>query len=194
MKFLQRSLTGLGGITLAGLLLTVAVPKAVHAVASVLVQVTNTTANPVINSRMDHPGRIPYQAVVNTPISPSGTSSLCGFLLSTVPANHRLVVDNIGGFVPLSAASAVFVNLGCNACGEVRFNGTMVPSPPTGPTTTAVEFSLPVHLYFDPGEVPEVTVQVANLSTVAVLNGVPDVTVSGYLLDCAAAPCAPIAH
>jgi hypothetical protein len=46
MKF-ANVMTGATAVLLAGLALTLAAPKAAHALAAALVQVTNTTANPV---------------------------------------------------------------------------------------------------------------------------------------------------
>jgi len=47
MKFAKPALMGVGGVLLAGLLLSVLAPQTVHAVAATLVQIANTTANPV---------------------------------------------------------------------------------------------------------------------------------------------------
>jgi hypothetical protein len=47
MRILKRLLMGFGSILAAALLLAVTVPKSAHAIAAALVQVTNTTANPV---------------------------------------------------------------------------------------------------------------------------------------------------
>ena len=47
MQFTKRLLTGLGAVALAAMLLSLAAPKAVHAIVAALVEVTNTPANPV---------------------------------------------------------------------------------------------------------------------------------------------------
>lgn len=47
MKFAKPTLIGIGGVVLAGLLLPFVAPKTVHALAATLVQITNTTSNPV---------------------------------------------------------------------------------------------------------------------------------------------------
>ena len=47
MKFAKNALMGAGCVLLAGLTLTLFAPKAAHALAATLVDVTNTTANPV---------------------------------------------------------------------------------------------------------------------------------------------------
>src|ERR1700727_1530632 len=48
MKFLKSFLMGTGGVVLAGLVLALLAPKAVHAVVATAVQVVNTSANPAI--------------------------------------------------------------------------------------------------------------------------------------------------
>ena len=47
MKFSKPALITVGGVLLAGLTLPWVAPKAVHAAAAALVQITNTNANPV---------------------------------------------------------------------------------------------------------------------------------------------------
>ena len=48
MKFAKSTLIGAGGVLLAGLILTLAAPKAAHAIAATAVQVENTIASPVV--------------------------------------------------------------------------------------------------------------------------------------------------
>jgi hypothetical protein len=47
MKFAKPTLIGIGGVVLAALLLPLVAPRTVHALAAALVQITNTTSNPV---------------------------------------------------------------------------------------------------------------------------------------------------
>jgi hypothetical protein len=47
MRLTKSFLTGTGAVVLAGLILTLLVPKAAHAIAATLVQVVNTNADPV---------------------------------------------------------------------------------------------------------------------------------------------------
>jgi hypothetical protein len=47
MKFAKPTLIAIGGVVLAGALLPFVAPKTVHALAATLVQITNTTSNPV---------------------------------------------------------------------------------------------------------------------------------------------------
>jgi hypothetical protein len=47
MRFVKSLMMGIGAATLAGVILTVTMPKAVQAATAALVQVTNTSANQV---------------------------------------------------------------------------------------------------------------------------------------------------
>jgi hypothetical protein len=46
-KWLRKALIGIGGLAVLAVLMTLAAPKAVHAIVSTLVTVSNTAANPV---------------------------------------------------------------------------------------------------------------------------------------------------
>jgi hypothetical protein len=48
MKFLKSLLMGTGGVVLAGLVLALLAPKAVHAIVATAVQVVNTSASPAM--------------------------------------------------------------------------------------------------------------------------------------------------
>jgi hypothetical protein len=50
---ISKSVLAVGGVVLAGGLITVMNPKTVHAVAAALVQVTNTASNPVVAQGID---------------------------------------------------------------------------------------------------------------------------------------------
>jgi hypothetical protein len=47
MNMLRRAVTAIGGITIVALVMALAVPRAVPGIVATLVQVTNTSANPV---------------------------------------------------------------------------------------------------------------------------------------------------
>jgi hypothetical protein len=179
-------LVGIGGITLAAVLLSLVVPKAAHALVAALVQVVNTTANPVIVSNMNDPGRIPYES------EQSGTPALCNvgsckIVFPAVPANHRLVIDHITGVVGSGAPanSPLLVNGGCNF-GCTGSNFFIVQSAPS-PFSDFV-FDVPVHLYYDATVAPVMFLSSnANLANATM-------TLSGYVLDCSSAPCAAIVN
>ena len=88
MNRLPKSLLSFGAIALAAGLLTLAFPRAAHAVAAALVVVTNTRSNPVPNQDADAPGRHPYQQ------SCSATNSITCFM-PVVPPNTEVVIQTV---------------------------------------------------------------------------------------------------
>jgi hypothetical protein len=62
MKFPKPAWMTVGGVVLAALILPLFAPKAVHALAAALVQITNTRSNPVPNQDVDIAARHPYTA------------------------------------------------------------------------------------------------------------------------------------
>jgi hypothetical protein len=172
-------LTGLG---LAAVLM-LATPRAVHAVVAALVQVTNTTANPVITSRMDDPGRIPYESYV---AGDCYTSNLCEFSFSPVPAGHRLVIQHVSIVGAASGPGVVQATLAT----PIAFSDFFVPTAPTGVVYTFVQDE-PVLVSVDPGV--SQTLSVGFFGGSAMIK-YAQATLSGYMLDCSAAPCSPIAH
>jgi len=72
MNVARKALSALGGIFLAALLIATLAPKATHAVAAALVQVTNTTASPVltIGANATEPGYLPCSLTVSGHLEP----------------------------------------------------------------------------------------------------------------------------
>jgi hypothetical protein len=91
MNYTKRFLLGTGGLMAAALVLTMIAPKAVHAIAATLVQVTNTTANPV-PIRDTH---TPYGASYTG--GPSGNCQ--GIGAPGAPAGETLVVETFSAVV-----------------------------------------------------------------------------------------------
>jgi hypothetical protein len=105
MNITRKALSAIGGIFLAALLIAALAPKAARGVAAALVEVTNTSVNPV--PTYDSSTR--FQAEICVFSGPVATAeNFCGSNTSSsfvVPANtsggaavKRLVVDNMGGF------------------------------------------------------------------------------------------------
>jgi hypothetical protein len=106
MRFAKRLSIGIATVALAGLLGVAIAPKAAHAVASLLVQVTNTTASPVVTTTQTHlgvkAGQIvtlacpqPSQAVLCTASDwvqvPTNGGPLVSF---TIPSGQELVITD----------------------------------------------------------------------------------------------------
>jgi hypothetical protein len=99
---ISRSVMAVGGMVVAAGLITLATPKAVHAVAAALVQVTNTASNPVVTQGVGaQAGNMVH--LTCSQVSLEGTSSVCtrigadGSVTSdyTVPAGESLVITAI---------------------------------------------------------------------------------------------------
>ena len=101
MRFMKRLLVGIGAVALAGTLLTLLAPKAVHAAVAALVEVANTPANPVPNADVNAPGEEPLQTQIclTTPISSDCGSTPSGFVVPATTSDglsiKRLVIEQI---------------------------------------------------------------------------------------------------
>jgi hypothetical protein len=151
------------------------------------VTVLNTSSAPAITSTIDDPGRIAYQA--QQALSPSGNTFSLTFTFGAVPANHRLVVQHISGFL----------NSGSNSPAALVSIATPSSSPLSAFFTQTLGgssffneslFDQLVLVYFDAGQQPTVTA----FGPTFVANNSQIVNLTGYMLDCSAAACAAIAH
>lgn len=163
------------------------------ALGSTPVTVTNTDSNPAVTRTIDEPGRIPYQ----TRGEPTGCAKqqfnsdfdcFVNIPLALAPG-QRLVIERISGLALFSGAPpppSAFVVILSNESRAAQQSFTVL-----APLGTVAAFDQPVSLYFDPGDQsPQVTVDFG--PTISDPNDVPAVTVTGYILDCNAGPCAPI--
>jgi hypothetical protein len=100
MKFLKSLLMGTGGVVLAGLVLALLAPKAVHAVAATAVQVVNTPVSPAITAEVSL--QASQIVTVSCTLEPGlGTPRSC---YQVLPNGNSLNQGPNGGFlVPLNA-------------------------------------------------------------------------------------------
>jgi hypothetical protein len=156
MKFVRITLMGVGGLALAGLLL---MPKAAHGVVATLVQVANTSANPVPVTIPTHLG-VPLGGLVTLNCLNSGTtcSSFRQIDASgnqaatdyTIPAGQTLIVTDVeweavGG----TAGRNSFLNLQCaGGCPFVFSSRTVADS--AGIASTADHLTSGVPLVYLP--------------------------------------------
>ncbi|MBV9304013.1 MAG: hypothetical protein JOY62_11285 [Acidobacteriaceae bacterium] len=149
------------------------------------VNLASSAAAPFFVRNVDDPGRIPYQATVTgTPVCSSNNS--CSWSFPAILANHRLVLEHVSGILTLTQAPQ-----GVNDAIQVSNGnqiGTYFPVPPFPAGNTNVAFDQLVLLWVDGG---------TSLSLYPIGNfgtSPPEaaITVTGYLLDCSAGPCAPI--
>lgn len=187
MSMIRKALTALGGIFLAALLIAALAPKATRGIAAALVQVVNTAANPAITSNMDDPGRIPYQATV---VGSSGSNCVatgCSFNFAPVPAGHRLVILHVSAFIQANPSSTPMrVAVGALPTFSSEF---LVTVQDTLSGLNEIQFDQPVLVYLDAGQTPVVALD-TNISTFFASGQIA--TLTGYLLDCSAAPCSAI--
>src|SRR5579863_6283055 len=127
-------------------LVSLVTARRIEAQYSSPVKVVNTTSAPAITSRMDDPGRVPYQSTINGPSCVNSTS--CSVSFPAVPAGHRLVVTQISGAhngpQPGTGPFAVSVRIALSGPSgsltqfywDIESNGSYV---------------LPVSAYLDPG-------------------------------------------
>ncbi len=102
MRFAKRMLMGVGAVALTAMLLNVAAPRAVHALVATLVQVTNTTANPVpvVDLSKSAAQNIELVCINTSPypcflVPPTGTIDLTPPTAWTVPAGVNFVITDV---------------------------------------------------------------------------------------------------
>jgi len=143
-------------------------------------KVVNPATAPVITSSIDNPARIPYAAS-----GEAGCSIQCTIAFPAVPAGHRLVVQYLTGFVGLtSAPQSVLVAAGA----DEQISYFIAPSA-IGNQGAFSAFVQPVLMYVNAGQTFGLSLQ----ATGTQFRTVMAITVTGYLVDCAANQCAPIA-
>jgi hypothetical protein len=173
MKFLKTSLMALGGVALLLLL----VPKTAHAVVATLVQVVNTTSNPVPNLDTERIARRPYQS--NS--TQTCTTNPCEFGFTPVPVGYRLVTQNFAGnFSLLSGSTSLYAYM------TDSFSLAMGLPGAVGPLTAGAVpagFNQQLTTYFEAGRFPLVLVY-GNFN-----SGTQSVALTGYLENCSVTGC-----
>ena len=105
MNIIRKAFTTLGGIFLAALLITALAPKAAHGIAAALVQVANTTANPVPIS--DVAPLQPFQGRCNA--GDGAVTSARDQCSISIPSGKRLVVQSVSLEVEVTDSSSAVV-------------------------------------------------------------------------------------
>jgi hypothetical protein len=180
MNISKRAWISCGSVC-AVAVLTIATPRAAHGVAAALVQVVNTTANPVPNLDAEKHARIPYQSRLS--VSCGVGMQQCAFAFNGAPSGYRLVVENVGGVFLLAAgatqAPMIYFQTSVNWFAIPSTIGQANSGFPTAGVSQAIHFV---------NDAPTATVQ-GNF-----LGGSQTVTLSGYLENCAVTGCPAIAH
>ena len=141
------------------------------------IQRANAAATPVRN--VDDPGRIAYE-------NEQGLGAGQDFVVfPKVPAGHRLVIQHVSAELRFQSFVSSQVQVLVSGGGQASSN-FLAPF-----SKSLAGFDQLVQLYVDAGEAPAVQI-VADAGLTQVSSGF--LTLTGYLLDCTAAPCATIAH
>jgi hypothetical protein len=153
------------------------------------VNVGNPAAHPALTSSVDNPGRIPYQAQhsMDPSLDCNLPASECTFAPPAVPAGKRLVVQHVSALAFVSSGTFIKVFVQDRSTFAL-LSAFLLPLTPGSPSNAAGDQA--VQFYLDAG---------SRLSAHVETDGDfgPNVMIlvnlTGYLLDCAANQCAPIA-
>jgi hypothetical protein len=153
-------------LTLAGALALMAVLGKFYAVP-VLAQV-----RAALVKNIDEHGRIPYSQHLNCQ---NTGSAECNATFFTVPANKRLVIEHVNGFV------GTFTNLAAvNFFGNGTTQNIFFQLQGTNGGNNIYVANEPFLTYFEAGQTPEYFVGVNQGGFVFITSGV---TITGYLVD-----------
>jgi hypothetical protein len=178
MKFVQRTMMGFGGLVLAAVLISLAVPQVAHGLVAALVQVVNTAAAPAITQDVSK------LAAQNMSFlsSPNLTDTLHvrgkdGVLGSpfTVPAGQTLIITSVN-FFPDSAfnfAPAVILRDFSNLSSQYAI--WWAPAGVTAAGAVSSQFTYPVGIAIQAGITPAVSISQPGFS------GILEVELHGYL-------------
>lgn len=151
MNLIRKALTTLGGVLLVALLIAALAPKAARGVAAALVQVTNTSANPVPTVSAD--ANFPYEAAfcAGSICTPSQSSFSVPTTTTTGVPVKRLVMEDLNANcdlnVPQSNFFELFVPAAADANGTEAIRYLFVLTDQLGGISAAHET---VRLYADP--------------------------------------------
>ena len=195
MQFAKRLFMGLGAVALMAVLLTLAAPKAVRGVVATLVQVANTTANPIPNRDVDEPGHATLVVLACSSITEQGSgfqgvlpfycylqdaSQCCVGPFYSVPAGYRLEIQQLdANCLTPKNQSITQVGLQVTTSGWPTPHWLPLVNQGTGEDSTVLENNLAVHYYADPGS----SLQFQGFQTDFTRNTGCLFTVSGYLIS-----------
>ncbi|HEY4009495.1 MAG TPA: hypothetical protein VGM11_05045 [Acidobacteriaceae bacterium] len=161
---ISRSVMAVGGVVVAAAAIGFTNPKAVHAVAAALVQVTNTASDPVVTQSVGQQAAqiVSLYCVPNAnPVTGSCsliTDTYQGNPAYVVPANESLVVTAVDIYTYILVHE---VALGYTACSAGREDGIALSN--GGPyrltwemvdNTSPTHFTYPSGVVFGPGSTP----------------------------------------
>lgn len=161
MNNFKSAMLGAGGMILAALTLSILTPRAAHAVAAALVQVANTSANPIPNRDQDNPAQQPFQVLAQPDTRGSGgTRAEQDF---GVPGGKRLVIEYVSAGIAAGTGSIAVETTSAGNLAAWYF----IDAP--SPTFTRGFF--PTRIYADPGSLVRVIITGTNTQADVELSG-----------------------
>lgn len=171
MNSVKKFLIPAGSIGALALVLILATPRTVHAIAAALVQVTNTAANPAITQDLTKFASNQVELVGQ--IGP-GSSNIPGFFHEVrasgqspnnyqVPAVQSLVVTS----ADVNSVPAGFADLLENTNGFAVALATWIPAPNLGGPAT-LHFVYPSGLVLSPNAIPEIAGELPGNASISV--------------------------
>jgi hypothetical protein len=106
-----------------------------------------------------------------------------------VPSGHRLVIQHLSGKVS-NAGGLTFADVVLGEPGPILTFESIFPGTISSGNNNVALFDQPVLLYYDAGKQPLAVINFTGTPGSASSN----LLITGYLLDCNLAPCAPIAQ
>jgi hypothetical protein len=179
MKLLNNRFVQAGAALGVAATLALVTPRAAHAIAVALVQVSNTTENPAITQSV--PSQASQLVLLSTNVLPNSSSALSStgsghipFTSYTVPGSQSLVVTavDITPSVGCTTGSYHFVLLGNNLLDPAMM--WTLSAPNTG------HYTYPSGIVFLPNSQPQISLSHASTTSGDCANGA-EVNVLGYL-------------
>jgi hypothetical protein len=187
---MNRHWTAVGTVLAVAGITSLVTARRIEAQYASPVKVMNTSASPAISSDINQAGRIPYIQTVVQPTLCNGAhggNNPCNFLFDLVPPGHRLVLQQISGHVFISGTPTYI------QASLVDHSNDIMASVSAPPQQESI-FGGPVLGYIDAGDQALIQVNVFAPFGTTMISAPQQVTISGYLLDCSAAPCSAIAQ
>jgi hypothetical protein len=188
---MKRRWFGAAAVVVAACAISVFSARRIEAQYSSPVKVVNSSSAPALNSSVDDHGRVPYwsevQAGLVTGQNCPADSSFCVVTFGPVPSGHRLVIEHVSGQLPHTGiVNEILVQLKVAAPTGILDFYSFFDVPTTG------NFDVPTLAYIDAQQSVNVAAFVIGGGTIQ--TSFSRIILTGYLLDCTAAPCAAIAH
>jgi hypothetical protein len=149
MKNLKSGLIGAGSVFVAGFIFAVVAPKAAHAVTAGLVQVVNTSANPVPNRDQDNPAQQPFQFLAQPDTRGTGQNQVETDF--NVPAGKRLVIEYVSAGIAAGTGRVTVETIAGGNLAAWYFLSQASPPSTRGffPTTIYADPGTPVRIFVD---------------------------------------------